>query len=236
LCSIASISSSIASRHFSPCTFSATLKSFSAYCSCNFEISFSSSKRCFYQTYFLLSKLVCSSALPITSFSILSCKYLWITNTSLQISELSKVNIFTIELSKRLIELSNVSTCSTNLSKLSTCSTELPRLPTELFELFTCSSELCGLFTFFIALSRLSEYLTDLSNLLGCQADLSSLLDCLAECSLLLDCLVEFSTLLGCLWSSPLACARPLSYVPSSISILLPLLLQILLEPKDLWS
>jgi len=147
---------------------------------------------------FLLSKLACKIALPLTSFSTLCCKSLfaisnlWITTSSPHMSKLSELYRCTIEL---------CNTCSSNLSKLSTFSTELPRLPIELSKMYTCSTELSELFTcsivlleFFIWSTVLSGLFAYLTNLLGCVADLSTLLGCLAEFSLLFDFLCEFST------------------------------------------
>ena len=89
LCSISLISSSISSRHFSSCTSSAVLRSFSiCNCSCKLETSSSNSKHHFCKTCFFHSKLACRIKLSLTSFSILYCKSpfaisnLWIRSSS----------------------------------------------------------------------------------------------------------------------------------------------------------
>ena len=69
------VSSTITSCHFSSCTSSITPRSISVFnYSWNLETSCSSSKRRLCKVCFLLFKLSCRIALPLTSFSNLCCK------------------------------------------------------------------------------------------------------------------------------------------------------------------
>jgi len=187
--SMAFISLSITSHHFSSCSFSATLRSFSACnCSSNFETSFSSSKHRFCKAYFLLSKLVCKIALPLTSFLTLCCKSLFAIS-NLYIKSSSSSNSEPFDLFRCSIKLFKYFICSINLI-------ELFRRPTKLIELASWSTILFGVSTCSTTLSRLCTCLTSLCNLLSCLADLSTLLDYLVNWSTILSLLVEFSMLL----------------------------------------
>jgi len=104
---LCSISSSISSSHFSSCTSSATLRSFST-CNCSYklETSSSNSKCRFCKAYFLLSTLSCRIKLSLTSFSILCCK-----------SPFAISNLWIRSFSSSNFELLKLFTCSTELSE-----------------------------------------------------------------------------------------------------------------------